>query len=334
MVTYLQSLQQGLRRLLERDERVYIMGEDVLDPYGGAFKVTRGLSTDFPGRVLTTPISEAAIVGLGNGMALRGLRPIVEIMFGDFMTLVADQLINYAAKFRAMYRARVTVPLVVRTPMGGGRGYGPTHSQSLEKLFLGIPHLWMFAPTHFHDPGRLLERVVCRDAGPSLFIEHKLLYPAPLAVSGSDDLRIETVEDERGFPVQLVRNYDRGAPDVTVIGYGATSLWLEPLLRQLAAEEIRVEACFPACIQPLPAGALAECVARSGRAVVVEEGTTSWGWGAEVAARLNAELWGRLRAPVGRIGAYDTIIPTAKPLEAEVLPSPGRIEEAILGVLA
>ena len=124
-----------------------ILGEDVLDPYGGAFKVTRGLSTAFPERVQTTPISEAGIVGVAAGMALRGLRPVVEIMFGDFITLAADQLVNHAAKFRWMYNDQVRVPLVIRTPMGGRRGYGPTHSQTLEKLFLGVPGLKVLAPT-------------------------------------------------------------------------------------------------------------------------------------------------------------------------------------------
>ena len=141
MTTVLDALNAALHRACAADERVIILGEDVLDPYGGAFKVTRGLSTTYPERVLTTPISEAGIVGVAAGMALRGLRPVVEIMFGDFITLAADQLINHAAKFRWMYNDQVRVPMVIRTPMGGRRGYGPTHSQTLEKLFLGVPGL-------------------------------------------------------------------------------------------------------------------------------------------------------------------------------------------------
>ncbi|MEW6094710.1 MAG: alpha-ketoacid dehydrogenase subunit beta, partial [Chloroflexota bacterium] len=139
--TVLDSLNSALHHATDTDPRVYILGEDILDPYGGAFKVTRGLSTKFPDRVLTTPISEAGIVGVSSGMALRGLRPVAEIMFGDFVTLAADQLVNHASKFRWMYNDNVRVPMVVRAPMGGRRGYGPTHSQSLEKLFLGVPGL-------------------------------------------------------------------------------------------------------------------------------------------------------------------------------------------------
>jgi pyruvate/2-oxoglutarate/acetoin dehydrogenase E1 component len=152
MSTVLDRLNHALHQALEADERVYILGEDILDPYGGAFKVSRGLSTKYPDRVLTTPISEAAIVGLASGMALKGLLPIVEIMFGDFVTLAADQLVNHAAKFRWMYNDQVRVPLVVRTPMGGRRGYGPTHSQSLEKMFMGIPGLKVVAPNTLGDP--------------------------------------------------------------------------------------------------------------------------------------------------------------------------------------
>ncbi|HUV26149.1 MAG TPA: alpha-ketoacid dehydrogenase subunit beta, partial [Anaerolineales bacterium] len=146
MPTVLESLNQALNRALKKDERVIILGEDILDPYGGAFKVTRGISTAFPERTLTTPVSEAGILGIATGLALRGYRPVVEIMFGDFVTLIADQVINHATKFRYMYNDQVNVPIVIRTPMGGRRGYGPTHSQTLEKLFLGTPGLRIFAP--------------------------------------------------------------------------------------------------------------------------------------------------------------------------------------------
>ncbi len=159
-LTFLESLRQGLHSILADNPRAVVLGEDILDPYGGAFKVTQGLSTRFPDRVFTTPISEAAIVGVSVGLALRGFHPIAEIMFGDFLTLAADQLINHAAKYPAMYNGQVTTQLVVRTPMGGGRGYGPTHSQSIERLFFGIPHLRLVAPSHIHDAGALLQQAV------------------------------------------------------------------------------------------------------------------------------------------------------------------------------
>jgi acetoin:2,6-dichlorophenolindophenol oxidoreductase subunit beta len=184
MKTVLDSINSGLHRSMEADPCVYMIGEDILDPYGGAFKATRGLSSKYPERVWTAPISEGGMVGVAAGMALRGLRPVVEIMFGDFLTLAADQLINHAAKFRWMYNDQVKVPLVIRTPMGGRRGYGPTHSQSLEKFFLGTPGLSVIAPGPFAvdgiDPGKFLESAILETEDPILFIENKLLYLLPV----------------------------------------------------------------------------------------------------------------------------------------------------------
>jgi pyruvate/2-oxoglutarate/acetoin dehydrogenase E1 component len=137
--TVLDSINAGLLAALGDDPAVLLLGEDILDPYGGAFKATRGCSTAYPDRVITTPISEAGLAGLCAGLALRGQRPVLEIMFGDFCTLLADQLINHISKFRWMYNNTVKVPLVIRAPMGGRRGYGPTHSQTLEKIYLGYP---------------------------------------------------------------------------------------------------------------------------------------------------------------------------------------------------
>jgi pyruvate dehydrogenase E1 component beta subunit/2-oxoisovalerate dehydrogenase E1 component len=152
MPTILESLNSALHSALAADPRVIILGEDILDPYGGAFKVTRGLSSAYPDRVLTTPVSEAAIVGIATGMSLRGFRPVVEIMFGDFITLAADQIINHVSKLRFMYNEQVQAPIVIRNTMGVRRGYGPTHSQSLEKIFLGIPGLRVLA-CPVNEPG-------------------------------------------------------------------------------------------------------------------------------------------------------------------------------------
>ena len=171
---YARALGDTLRHTLESDPRVVVLGEDILDPYGGAFKVTRGLSTDFPTRVRATPISEAAITGVSAGLALAGFRPIAEIMFGDFLSLCFDQIANHIAKYGAMYNGAATCPVVIRTPSGGGRGYGPTHSQSLEKHFLGVPHLRVVAGSLWHDPATLFEDFLADD-WPVLHIEHKLL---------------------------------------------------------------------------------------------------------------------------------------------------------------
>ena len=139
--------------------------EDLLDPYGGAFKATKGLSTKFPTRVLPTPISEAAIIGIACGMAIGGLRPIVEIMFGDFIMLGADQLLNHLLKYEWMYNNKVKIPVTIRTTMGGGRGYGPTHSQSLEPILASMPGIKIVSPTYYHNPGKLLEHTVLNEPG-------------------------------------------------------------------------------------------------------------------------------------------------------------------------
>ena len=330
-LTYLESLRASLHAILEQDSRAVVLGEDILDPYGGAFKVTQGLSTRFPDRVFTTPISEAAIVGVSVGLALRGRHPIAEIMFGDFVTLAADQLINHAAKYAAMYNGRVRVPLVVRTPMGGGRGYGPTHSQSLERLFLGIPHLTVLAPSHMHDAGALLQAAV-HAGDPVLFVENKLLYPQLLMLGdGEAGLRRWEVSDAYGYPVVHLANYAAHIePDVTVVAYGGMSRLLHGMLARMAAEEVHVLAVLPACISPLDGSLCTAAAAASGRLLVVEESQAAFGWGAEVAAQAAANA---AHVQVVRLGAQPTVIPAAKVLEDQILVSETEIELGLLRLL-
>src|SRR5262249_38747417 len=161
-----------------------LLGEDIEGPYGGAFKVTKSLSLEFPSRVRNTPISEAAIVGVGNGLALQGFVPVVEVMFGDFLTLAFDQLLNHASKFRYTSNAEVRGPLVVRTPMGGKRGYGATHSQSIEKHFLGMPDTQVLALHSRLDPGAVYDRLFAAIDRPTLVVENKLLYGVRVSDQG------------------------------------------------------------------------------------------------------------------------------------------------------
>ncbi len=328
-MTYLEELNAGLRQVLASTQDVVLFGEDLLDPYGGAFKVTRGLQHDFPQRVFTTPISEAALTGLATGMALRGLRPVLEIMFGDFMGLCMDQILNHASKFRMMYNDQVKIPITIRTPMGGGRGYGPTHSQCIEKLFFGIPDIRIVAPSVFCEVGELLKQAIFDDR-PVLFIEHKLLYSAELLTSSAAGLTIESRRGGFGYPVSVIRNYTSGNPDVTLIAYGGISRFVPSIFQHLAEEEIRAVACIPSLIKPLPFELIQELAAESGRVVIVEEGSVQWGWGAELAARLHDSLFDKLKKPVRRIGALETIIPAARTLEQAVLPSGQDIEKALL----
>ncbi|GAB4487475.1 MAG: hypothetical protein Fur0016_01820 [Anaerolineales bacterium] len=323
MPTVLDSLNTGLHTALENDPRVYVLGEDILDPYGGAFKVTRGLSTRFPDRVLTTPISEAAIVGISSGLALRGMRPVAEVMFGDFVTLTADQLINHAAKFRWMYNDNVRVPLVLRAPMGGRRGYGPTHSQSLEKLFLGVPGLKVVAPNTLGDPGELLQAAIADDA-PVLFIEHKILYTRNLLQPGSGDL-VDWEVSRWGapYPVFTLRIPNIESSNITIATYGYNFDLVLAAAHELIYEyEIFPEIILFSQLSPFPSASplhpLFASVFRTRRLLTVEEGTLTLGWGAEIAARSSEQA---CDLKIRRVAALDLPIANSKTLEDAILPS-------------
>ncbi len=330
MPTVLESLNTALHRAMENDSRIYVLGEDILDPYGGAFKVTRGLSTRFPERVLTTPISEAAIVGVATGMALRGLRPVVEIMFGDFITLAADQIVNHAAKFRWMYNEQVRVPLVIRTPMGGRRGYGPTHSQSLEKMFLGIPGLKILAPNTLGDPGTLLEAAIT-DEDPVLFIEHKLLYPRPLAQPNQGDLADYTLETfSSPYPCYTLR-FPPYAPHLTIATYGYNFEIVRSAIQILLMEqEVFAEVVVFSQLAPFALEPLLDSLRRTRCLLTVEEGTLSSGWGAEVIARAAQAVDG---IRVQRVAALDLPIANARALEERILPSEQTIIQSALSLV-
>jgi pyruvate/2-oxoglutarate/acetoin dehydrogenase E1 component len=329
-ITYVQSLNKALFELFETDKTVYLIGEDILDPYGGAFKVSKGLSTKFTDRVIATPISEACIVGIGAGMAIRGLRPIIEIMFGDFITLGADQIINHMAKFRQMYNNQVKVPVVIRTPMGGGRGYGPTHSQSLEKIFLGIPGLRVIAPSHFHDPGEILKYIIQKEEEPVIFIEHKLLYPMKIITNMDNELSVEYILNKHKYPIAIVKNYKENRnPDVIIISYGGISYLLEPLLRDLYKDEIYIIAFLLSEISDFSVEFLFEFIINCGKIIIIEEGTGYFGWSTEISAQIYEKYSQYLAKPIKRLTSFNSIIPAAKHLENKVLPNRETLERLI-----
>jgi 2-oxoisovalerate dehydrogenase E1 component len=315
-----ESLNQALHDLLDHDSDVRVFGQDLLDPYGGAFAVTKGLSTRFPDRVHPTPISESAIVGSATGYALEGGKAVAEIMFGDFVALAADQLANSAAKHHYLSQGTASVNLVVRVPMGGGRGYGPTHSQSLEKMFFGIPGLRVVAVSSFTDPYALLHNAVAADPGPVLFVENKAVYAerARQPVDGQvDHFSVRTTggiyPNVRLGPVGL------DDPELTVVTYGrCASLAWEPVRQLFLERELAADLCVVAQLSPLdlegilPSALASECV------VTVEEAPGEAGFGAEVAARL-AEAG--FRGRFARIAADASPIPAAKSLEDVVLPT-------------
>ena len=323
-------IHDALGRNMERDDRIILIGEDIEGPYGGAFKVTKNLSRTFPGRVRNTPISEAAIVGLGNGLALCGLIPVCEIMFGDFLTLAADQLINHAAKFRHMYNEQVELRLIVRTPMGGKRGYGPTHSQSLEKHFLGLPGTRMLALHHRGDPGVLYDTLFATIDRPTIVIENKLLYGLRVGAMVPDGFALEQTDEL--FPTTRIR--PECVPDLTILCYGGMLADVEKALDPLFdTHEIACEVICPTQLYPLDLRPIIESVERTGRLLVVEEGIGFAAFGAEVVARIVEQAPGALRR-LRRLAAPEHPIPACGPLEKALLPGPAHVVAAALELCA
>ena len=322
-------LRAALQRNMQRDERIILFGEDIQDPYGGAFKVTKTLTDQFPGRVYNTPISEAAIVGLGNGLALAGMLPICEIMFGDFMSLTLDQILNHAAKFRYMYNDQVRVPLIVRTPMGGKRGYGPTHSQSIEKHFLGIPGSLVLALHTRHDAGGIYDTLLAHIDRPTLVIENKSLYAQQVQDKAPDGFVWEQ-SDER-YPTTRLRPL--GKADLTILCYGGLLPDAEAAAEELFYEhEVISEVICPTQLYPLNIVPLLESVSRSGRLLIVEEGPGFAAFGAEAVAQLAEHDPAALQA-LHRVCAPEHPIPTSGPLERAQLPSSSHILRAALELM-
>lgn len=317
------SLNAALAELLKKYPEVVLVGEDLHDPYGGAFKVAKGLSTAYPKRVISTPISEAGIVGAAIGMAMYGMKPVVEIMFADFLTLCLDQIYNHAVKFPWLFGCN-DLSMVVRSPSGGHRGYGPTHSQSLEHLYVAVPGLTVVYPSHRHDGGQLLKSAVLRWGRPVAFFEHKLAYKETQLRSGYEVLPAD--EDGPGaalFPT-LVRNVPDA--DITIVTYGGSLAVVEEVVKHFEQEELQVEVVVPSLLSPLPGGALARRLLRSKKLFIVEEAPKAYGVGAELLAQL---LERNYRGNVVRIGAPPVPIPAARALECDVLP----VKEEIIAMI-
>lgn len=325
-------LNGALHGLLEQDPRVVLLGEDIADPYGGAFKVTKGLTTRFPTRVRTTPVSESALTGLAGGLALRGFRPVVEIMFGDFITLCFDQMVNHISKYGPMYDGQTTCPVILRTPSGGGRGYGPTHSQSLEKHYLGIPNVRVVAASLYHDPLEVFTDFLAGDE-PVLYIEHKLLYPQHMADQEqlrADGWIVGADASPGALPTVTLSAVPRSDCTATVVAYGYQATQVAKAARRLAVDdEVFVEVLVPAQIAPIDWAPLERSVASTGSLVTVEEGTAGWSWGSGVAEHVSRALFGSLRRPVTVVTSDSAAIPSARDLEAEMLVSPADIEQAL-----
>ncbi len=310
------SIRNALDRALDKHPELFLIGEDIESPYGGAFKVTQGLSTRFEGRVRNMPIGESLIVGLGNGLALSGMKPVCEIMFGDFLMLAADQIINHASKFKGMYNDQVRVPLIIRTPMGGRRGYGPTHSQSIEKHFLGIPDLTVLAINHRLNPGEMYDRLFNINESPVLVVENKRLYGMRLSANFPDGFVFEQTEED--YPTLRIR--PEGKADITIVCYGEMLVHAESaILKAFDESEIIGEIICPTRLSPLDPSPIIESLNQSGRLLVVEEGIGVAGFGSELITLIatnNCEKTYKY----SRLCAVPIPIPANADLENEILP--------------
>jgi 2-oxoisovalerate dehydrogenase E1 component len=321
------AINAALNELLEERSDVILLGEDLHDPYGGAFKVTAGLSTKYPGRVISTPISEGGVTGAGIGLALAGFRPITEIMFADFVTLAMDQIFNHAVKFPGMF-PDARVPLVIRTPSGGGRGYGPTHSQSPEMLMSSVPGLTVVFASRRHDPARLLRNAVLRWPYPTIFFEHKLLYSQTVDAA---DYRVAPA-DPADPGADLFPTLTGGSqnPDVTIVCYGAGVEPAEKVASRLAGEEIEVEVVIPSLLAPFPQKSTIDLLLRRERIILFTEGNPECGYAAELGAALHeAGHHGVFR----RVGPPPVPIPAARSLEAQVLPGEAELFDAAVQMI-
>lgn len=319
------AINAGLRALLTERPETMLLGEDLHEPYGGAFKVTAGLSEAFAGRVISTPISEAAIVGAGIGLALAGRRPIVEIMFADFMTLCMDQLYNHAVKFPGMFPDS-QVPLIVRTPCGGRRGYGPTHSQSIENLLVSVPGLTVLYGSHRHNVGQLLVDASTRWPNPTVFLEHKLLYSEAQSPGDYQALLADAADAAADLFPTLRAGADE--PDIVLVSFGGMLPVVERAAQRLRdQEELEVQIIAPALLSPLPRNTLMAALRNSPRIAIVEESHHEFGVAAEIAAMLAESGW---HGQLVRVGMPPVPIAAARSLEVAQLPDEQTIVDNVL----
>ena len=319
------SLNNALRDLLKSDEKILLIGEDILDPYGGAFKVTKGLTDKFPKQVYPTPISEASIVGIGTGLSMMGFKPIVEIMFGDFITLCADQIINHLAKFYFLHDSLKPRSIVIRTPMGGGRGYGPTHSQSLEKLFLGVDGLNIVAQHIFSNAGELLKQSV--DLGsPVLFIENKINYSQINEFSAVPEYATITKTNEI-FPLYEYSIKDERNYDYIIITYGGMVKISYDVINSLYEnEQIIGKLIAPTNISDFQYLNKKDIFKEGDNLITLEEGNKTSGFGSEVIA--NMSLVGNFNHL--RISKEEGIISNSRYLEDKILPTSDSVYNKIV----
>ena len=320
-ISYREAVREALREEMQRDERVFLLGEEI-GKCGGTNKVSLGLIDEFgETRVRNTPISESAIIGAAVGSAVTGMRPVAEIMFIDFIGVCMDQIMNQAAKLRYMTGGQVTVPLVIRTPGGGGRSSAAQHAQSLEGFFCHIPGLIVVQPANPHDVKGLLKTAI-RNDDPVVFVEHKMLY----------DTKGPVPEEEYTIPFGQA-DVKRKGRDITVVCTSRMVPFSLEAAEELVSEGVEVEVVDPMTLFPIDYDTIIESVKKTNRLLIVHEAAQRMGIGAEIAAEVTRRAFDFLDAPVERLGARNTPIPFAPVLENYVLPDSTKIRAKIRSML-
>ena len=321
-ITYRDAVREAMVEEMRRDENVYFMGEDI-GAYCGAFGVSKNMLEEFGAeRIRETPISETAFMGAGVGSAITGMRPIVELMFSDFMAVCYDQIINQAAKMHFMFAGKVNVPMVIRTPSGGGTGAAAQHSQSLEQMYLHVPGLKVVVPSTPYDAKGLLKASI-RDNNTVVFLEQKRLYKEKGMIPDED------------YTIPLgVADVKREGPDVSIITYGRMVQMSLKVAEKLAEEGINVEVLDLRTLSPLDKDAIIATAKKTHKVVIVHEAVQFGGFGGEIAATItDSDAFYYLDAPIKRVGALYCPVPFNPVLEAETFPTPAKIEAAVRDVL-
>jgi len=319
-ISYTRALNEALSEEMRRDAAIYVAGEDVT--IGGAFGVTRGLTTEFgTKRVKDTPISETAIVGSAIGAAATGLRPVVDIMFIDFIGVCMDQLLNQAAKMRYMFGGKAKLPLVIRTVGGAGFSAAAQHSQSLEALICHIPGLKVVMPATPHDAKGLLKSAI-RDDNPVVFVEHKMLY----------GLKGPVPEDQYLIPLGRPE-VKREGKDVTVVAWSRMVRTALAAALRLDQQGIDSEVVDLRTLKPMDTDTILKSVKKTGKLVILQEACLTGGFGAEVAALVADKGFDFLDAPIKRVAAPDTPVPFSPPLEGFFIPNEARLIEAVMEIM-
>ncbi len=329
-----EALRDGIREEMQRDERVFCIGEDIGVPggWGGAFTVTLGLSEQFPGRIIDTPIAELGFTGIAVGAAMMGMRPIADVQYADFLFLASDQLINNAAKMRYMSGGKIKVPMVMRAPVGA-TGRGSQHAQNMERYFTGVPGLKVVAPSNAYDAKGMLKAAV-RDDNPVMMFEHKLLYGSKgaRAESGAVDATSEIPEDDYTVPLGKAAVRREGA-QVTILGWLLMLHYSLSAANTLAGEGIDAEVIDVRSLAPIDYETIGASVRSTGRVVIVEEGPKTGGVGAELAAGIMERFGDSLLAPVVRVASPDVPVPFSPVLENAYRPDGPRIIQAVRQVM-